>query len=98
MLKKLEKIKKNVNKCTELREEIIYLERYLQANINSIWGDEEINIEYKKILELDIDERRLFLVYILLNQSIIKTSKYFQVDRKTVSFIIKNIKDKLSIE
>lgn len=98
MQRKLEKIRKNANKCTELKNDIIYLEQYLQANIDSIWSDEELNTEYKKILELEIDERRLYLVYILLNQSIIKTSKYFQVDRKTVSLIIKNIKDKLGLE
>lgn len=95
MQKKLEKIRKNANKCTELKNDIIYLEQYLQANIDSIWGDEKLNIEFNKLMNLDIDERRLYLVYVLLNQSVIKTSKYFQVDRKTVSLIIKNIKDKL---
>lgn len=95
MQKKLEKIRKNANKCTELKNDIIYLEQYLQANIDSIWGDEKLNIEFNKLINLDIDERRLYLVYVLLNQSVIKTSKYFQVDRKTVSLIIKNIKEKL---
>ena len=97
MQKKLEKIRKNANKCTELKNDIIYLEQYLQANIDSIWGDEKLNIEFNKLMNLDIDERRLYLVYVLLNQSVIKTSKYFQVDRKTVSLIIKNIKDKLQL-
>lgn len=96
MQSKLEKIRKNANKCTELKNDIIYIEQYLQANINSIFSDEELNVEFSKIMNLEIDERRLYLVYILLNQSIIKTSKYFQVDRKTVSLIIKNIKDKLN--
>jgi hypothetical protein len=95
MQRKLEKIRKNANKCTDLKNDIIYLEQYLQANINSIFSDEELNVEFSKIMNLDIDERRLYLVYILLNQSVIKTSKYFQVDRKTVSLIIKSIKDKL---
>lgn len=98
MQRKLEKIRKNTNRSTELKNDIIYIEQYLQANIDSIWGDEILNTEYKKILQLPIDERRLYLVYILLNQSIIKTSKYFQVDRKTVSLIIKNIKDKLNFK
>lgn len=98
MQRKLEKIRKNANKCTELKNDIIYLEQYLQANINSIFSDEELNVEFSKIMNLDIDERRLYLVYILLNQSVIKTSKYFQVDRKTVSIIIKSIKDKLNFK
>lgn len=41
MQRKLEKIRKNANKCTELKNDIIYLEQYLQANIDSIWGDEK---------------------------------------------------------
>lgn len=98
MQRKLEKIRKNANKCTELKDDIIYIEQYLQANIDSIWGDAELNVEFSKIMNLPIDERRLYLVYILLNQSVIKTSKYFQVDRKTVSLLIKNIKDKLGLE
>ena len=98
MQRKLDKIKRNRNKNTELKDDVIFLETYIKSNLDSIWGLDELNIEFKKLMNLDVDERRLFLVYILLNQSIVKTSRYFEVDRKTVSLIIKNIKDKLGIE
>ena len=98
MQRKLDKIKRNRNKNTELKDDVIFLETYIKSNLDSIGGLDELNIEFKKLMNLDVDERRLFLVYILLNQSIVKTSRYFEVDRKTVSLIIKNIKDKLGIE
>ena len=95
MLKKLNKIRNAKNQCTDLKPDVMYLEKLMFAHVSSIWGDEILNSEFKKLLTLDVDERRLYLVYILLNQSIIKTAKYFQVDRKTVSIVIKEIKRKL---
>lgn len=97
MQKKLEKIKRNRNKNKELKDDVIFLETYIKSNLDSIWGMDELNIEYRKLMNLDVDERRLFLVYILLNQSIVKTSLYFQVDRKTVSTVIKYIKEKIQL-
>lgn len=95
MQKKLNKIRNSKNKCTELKNDVMYLESLMTAHVSSIWGDEILQTEFQKLLKLDVDERRLYLVYILLNQSIIKTAKYFQVDRKTVSILIKEIKKKL---
>ena len=97
MQRKLDKIKRNRNKNTELKDDVIFLETYIKSNLESIWGVDELNIEYRKLMNLDVDERRLFLVYILLNQSIVKTSRYFEVDRKTVSTVIRYIKDKIQL-
>ena len=97
MQKKLEKIKRNRDKNKELKDDVIFLETYIKSNLESVWGLDELNIELRKLMNLDVDERRLFLFYFLLNQSIVKTSRYFEVDRKTVSTVIKYIKDKIQL-
>lgn len=87
--------KLNIELHDKLREEVDYLEKLLIFTINSIWADDDIIYKYKKIMELEIDERRLYLVYILMDEKIIKTAKYFDINRKIVSAVINEIKNKL---
>lgn len=87
--------KLNLELHDKLREEVDYLEKLLIFTINSIWADDDIIYKYKKIMELEIDERRLYLVYILMDEKIIKTAKYFDINRKIVSAVINEIKNKL---
>lgn len=87
--------KLNIELHDKLREEVDYLEKLLIFTINSVWADDDIIYKYKKIMALDIDERRLYLVYILMDEKIIKTAKYFDINRKIVSAVITEIKNKL---
>ena len=87
--------KLNIELHDKLREEVDYLEKLLIFTINSIWADDDVIYKYKKIMALDIDERRLYLVYILMDEKIIKTAKYFDINRKIVSTVINEIKNKL---
>lgn len=87
--------KLNLELHDKLREEVDYLEKLLIFTINSIWADDDVIYKYKKIMELEIDERRLYLVYILMDEKIIKTAKYFDINRKIVSAVINEIKNKL---
>lgn len=96
-MKKKKKIS-NLELKDKVKDDVIYLEKLMFQSVNSIWVDEDIIPKYKSILDLEIDERRLYLVYIILNESINKTALYFKIDRKTVSYFINEIKEKLNIE
>lgn len=79
----------------EMREDIFYLEELIMKTINSIWADEEVIKKYKKIMTLEIDERRLYLTYCILDEKINKTARYFDINRKIVAMIINDIKKKI---
>lgn len=79
----------------EMREDIFYLEELIMKTINSIWADEEVIKKYKKIMRLEIDERRLYLTYCILDEKINKTARYFDINRKIVAMIINDIKKKI---
>lgn len=78
----------------EMRMEIEDIENTMKDGENDIFYDDE-DSPYKYLKNLDTSERRLFIVYATLDCSIIKTARYFQVDRKTVSNRITEIKDKI---
>ena len=79
-----------------LRDEVTELERTMEAVARDIWADDAVRDYYLAILSLDLSDRRLWLVYTLLNHSIVKTSSYFHVDRKTISKNIDRIKTKIN--
>ena len=79
----------------EMREDIFYLEELIMKTINNIWADEEVIKKYKKIMTLEIDERRLYLTYCILDEKINKTARYFDFNRKIVAMIINDIKKKI---
>ena len=79
----------------EMREDIFYLEELIMKTINNIWADEEVIKKYKKIMTLEIDERRLYLTYCILDEKINKTARYFDINRKIVAMIINDIKKKI---
>lgn len=86
----------NLNLKDKVKDDVIYLEKLMYQTVDSIWVDDIVISKYKSILNLDIDERRLYLVYIILNESIKQTALYFKIDRKTVSYFITEIKNKLN--
>ena len=79
----------------KMREDIFYLEDLIVKTIDSIWAEEEVIKKYKKIMSLDIDERRLYLTYCILDEKINKTARYFDINRKIVAMIINDIKKKI---
>lgn len=80
----------------KLREEVTELEQTVKDTIDDIWADPNIREYYLKLLDLDLSDRRLWLVYSILDHSIIKTAAYFHCDRKTVSNAINKIKIQLT--
>lgn len=79
----------------EMRHEVEDVEERMRSIEDDIFASPQETALYQMIKTLDISERRLFIVYSQLNCSIIKTAKYFNVDRRTVSNRIKEIKDKI---
>lgn len=79
----------------EMRLEVEDVEERMRSIEDDIFASPQETALYRMIKTLDTSERRLFIVYSQLNCSIIKTAKYFNVDRRTVSNRIKEIKDKI---
>lgn len=78
-----------------MRQEVTELEQTIKETINDIWIEPNVRNYYLKLLDLDLSDRRLWLVFSLLDHSIIKTAGYFRCDRKTVSNAINKIKNQL---
>lgn len=81
----------------KLRRDVTQLEQAIVSAVDDIWTDDTVRDYYLRILSLDLSDRRLWLVYALLNHSIVKTSSYFHVDRKTISKNIDRIKSKMDL-
>lgn len=94
----MKKRKLHIELQDKMRDDIMYLEHLIVKTIDSIWSDEETIKKYKKIMSLDIDERRLYLTYCILDENYNKTARYFDISRKVVSQVINEIKNKLNLE
>lgn len=81
----------------QMQSDVKYLEQYLKEIRDSIFVDEELQEHAIKILNLPTDERRLFLIFILKNQSIKKTAEYFKIPKNIVSVKIIQIINKLNL-
>lgn len=79
----------------KIRADVTELERTIAQSMDDIWVDPITREYYQKLLALELGERRLWIVYSLLDHSIIKTAAYFRADRKTVSKAINLIKTKI---
>ena len=60
-----------------------------------IWSDEEEYETLQKVNNLSLEEKRLFIVYSLLDCSIPKVAKLFKVDVKTIKNRIDEISEKI---
>ena len=91
------KRKKTYNNITgqEMMEVVEDIEEAMSKIDNDIFANPYMIDCFDKLKKLDTSERRLFIVYSELNCSVVKTAKYFNVDRRTVSNRIKEIKDKM---
>ena len=61
----------------------------------TIWTDDDEFYAYRSVSELPLEERRLFIVYSLLDCSVTKVAKLLKVDRKTIESRIFEIKQKI---
>ena len=61
----------------------------------TIWTDDDEWIAYRLVADLPLEERRLFIVYSLLDCSVTKVAKLLKVDTKTIKSRIDDIKQKL---
>ena len=61
----------------------------------TIWTNDDEYNAYRSVADLPLEERRLFIVYSLLDCSITKVAKLLCVDRKTIESRIFEIKQKL---
>ena len=61
----------------------------------TIWTDDDEFSAYRSVADLPLEERRLFIVYSLLDCSVTKVAKLLKVDRKTIDNRIFEIKQKL---
>lgn len=63
-----------------------------------IWSDEEEYETLQKVNNLCLEEKRLYIVYALLDCSINRVAELFRVDRKTIESRINEIKDKIYVD
>ena len=79
---------------TELATKVKEVEEIISEPLN-IWTDDDEFSAYRSVADLPLEERRLFIVYSLLDCSITKVAKLLCVDNKTVKSRIDDIMKKL---
>lgn len=72
------------------------IEKVLNKKLNE-WDDEDIYNKYQLLNRLNLSDRRLMIVYSLLDGSVTKTASYFKVNKKTILTNIERIKEILNI-
>lgn len=88
--------KKNYEKIHgQMRQEVTELEQTIKNTVDDIWAEPFVREYYLKLTSLNLSDRRLWLVYSILDHSIIKTAAYFHCDRKTASNAINRIKNEI---
>lgn len=75
----------------DIIEQVRYLESVLQQKLD-LWGDDEQYEKFQKINNLNLSDRRLMLVYSIMDGSIARTATAFGVNRKTILANIERIK------
>ena len=76
----------------EMATKVMELEHILDSDLG-LWDDECVYDNMQKLKRLNTSDRRLLLVYSILDSSIIKTASYFKVSRKTILTNINRIKE-----
>lgn len=84
--------KYDVIPTAEMREKVTELEKKLEEKL-TLWDDEDIYNSLQKLNKLTVSDRRLLLVYSILDSSVVKTASYFKVSRKTILNNINRIKE-----
>ena len=79
---------------TELATKVKEVEEIILEPL-TIWSDDDEFSAYRSVADLPLEERRLFIVYSLLDCSVTKVAKLLCVDTKTIKSRIFEIKQKL---
>lgn len=79
---------------TELVHRVTEVEEEMNSPLG-VFGDEERHRMFSKIMGLSLEERRLLIVWSILDCSFTRAAKLFKVDVKTVSSRINGIIEKL---
>lgn len=82
---------------TELADKVREVEEEMSQPL-TIWSDEEEYDRYNRIMSLGLEERRLLIVWSLLDCSTSKVARLFKVDIKTVKSRINEILNKITNE
>ena len=80
----------------DVAEKVSYLEGVLQQKLD-LWCDEQECNKFKKINSLNLSDRRLMLVYSIMDGSVAKTATFYKVNRKTILTNILRIKTDLGL-
>ena len=83
-----------IDENTELATKVKEVEEIILEPL-TIWSDDDEITAYRSVADLPLEERRLFIVYSLLDCSVTKVAKLLCVDRKTIDNRIFEIKQKL---
>lgn len=81
---------------SEMRQKVMELEKSLEKGL-TVWDDEEQYHKLQKINKLNISDRRLLLVFSILDGSVVKTAAYFSVSRRTIQNNINRIRGELGL-
>lgn len=76
----------------DMAKKVGELEELLDSDLG-LWDDETNYYNLQRLKRLNASDRRLLLVYSILDSSVIKTASYFKVSRKTVLTNINRIKE-----
>ena len=78
----------------ELSKKVTEVEEIISEPLDIFTDEDEFNV-FQSVTNLPIEERRLFIVYALLDCSIPKVAKLFRVDVKTIKTRIDEISEKI---
>lgn len=91
------RIKYDVIPTAEMAKRVSEVESILSEPL-TIWGDEHLMRKYQLINSLNLSDKRLLIVYSLLDGSLVKTAAYFGVSKKTIATNISRIKSEMGLE
>ena len=80
----------NEQLCSKVKQ----VEEFLNEPMN-IWTDEEEYESLQKVNNLSLEEKRLYIVFALLDCSLPRVAKLFRVDVKTIKTRIDEISEKI---
>ena len=83
-----------IDENTELATKVKEVEEIISEPLTIFTDDDEFSA-YRSVADLPLEERRLFIVYSLLDCSVTKVAKLLCVDNKTVKSRIDDIMKKL---
>ena len=78
----------------ELSKKVTEVEEIISEPLDIFTDEDEFNV-FQSVADLPIEERRLFIVYALLDCSLPKVAKLFRVDVKTIKSRIDEILTKI---